>query len=156
MRNVRWLTVSLLGAGLMITARAGAQDYEKPVKRKDLPAAVQATVKEQSRGATVRGLSKEVDGGKTFYEVSLKVDGHNKDVLIDPTGAVVEIEEEVTLASLPAAARAEIEKQAGRGKIVMVESITKNGTVTAYEAHIKTGRKMSEVKVSPDGQLIKE
>jgi hypothetical protein len=36
----------------------------------------------------------------------------------------------------------------------MVESITKNDAVVAYEAHIKIGKKSLEVKVSPDGQLI--
>lgn len=127
---------------------------EKPVKMKDLPKAVQETVKEQSKGATIRGLSKESEEGKTYYEVELKINGHNKDVLIDSTGAVVEIEEEVAISSLAPTVRTEIEKHAGKGKIVMVESITKNNAIVAYEAHIKTGKKYSEVKVGPDGQLI--
>jgi hypothetical protein len=144
----------LFASFLLLYANALAQNSEKPVKIKDLPAAVQATVKQQSKGATIRGLSKEVEDGKTFYEVELKVSGHNKDVLIDPAGAVVTIEEEVTLDSLPSAARAEIEKQAANGKIQMVESITENDHVVAYEAHIRAGKKSLEVKVSPDGQLI--
>jgi uncharacterized membrane protein YkoI len=131
-----------------------AQENEQSVKMKDLPAAVQKTVQEQSKGATVRGLSKEVENGKTYYEVSLKVSGHNKDVLIDSTGAVVEIEEEVALASLPPAVRATIEKNAGKGKIVNVESITKNNALEAYEAHVRTAGKESEIKVAPDGTLI--
>ncbi len=139
---------------LLFSANSLAQDSEKPVKMKDLPAAVQATVKQQSKGATISELSKEAGGGKTFYEVRLKVSGHNKDVIIDPTGAVIMIEEEVTLASLPSAARAEIEKQATKGKIQMVESITENDAIVAYEAHIKIGKKYKEVKVSPDGLLI--
>jgi hypothetical protein len=84
----------------------------------------------------------------------LKVSGHNKDVIIDPTGTVVTVEEEVMLASVPSAARAEIEKQAANGKIQMVESITENDRIVAYEAHIKVGKKSLEVKVSPDGQLL--
>jgi hypothetical protein len=73
---------------------------------------------------------------------------------MDSTGAVVEIEEEIDMASVPPAVKAEIEKHVGGGKITMVESVTKNDAIVAYEAHIKIGRKRSEVKVGPDGQLI--
>ncbi|HXG92423.1 MAG TPA: hypothetical protein VNN73_08655 [Blastocatellia bacterium] len=139
---------------LLLCAAALAQESEKPVKMKDLPAAVRKTAREQSKGAAIRGLSKEVEDGKTFYEVELRVGGHSKDVLIDETGAVVEIEEQVSLASIPQAARAAIEKQVGGGKIASVESITRKGAIVAYEAHIKTGNKYREVKVSPDGQLL--
>jgi hypothetical protein len=131
-----------------------AQAREQRVKLKDLPEAVQKTVREQSKGARVRGLSKEIKDGKTYYEVELRVNRHNKDVLIDSTGAVIEIEEEVPLSSLPAAARAEIEKQAGKGKILSVESIAENNTITAYEAHLSKAGKRSEIKITPDGRLI--
>jgi uncharacterized membrane protein YkoI len=144
----------IFSLGLLLSANGFAQNSEKPVKMKDLPAAVQATVRQQSIGATRRGLSKEVEGGKTFYEVELRVGGHNKDVLIDPTGAVVAIEEEVAPDSLPEAVKAEFEKHAAGGRVVMVESITENGQIVAYEAHIKTGKKSLEVKVAPDGRLI--
>lgn len=133
-----------------------AQDQEKRVKMKDLPEAVQKTVREQSKGAIIRGLAEETENGKTNYEVELKVNGHNKDVLIDPTGAVVVVEEEVTLESLPALVKTAIEQNAVNGKIKMVESITEGGVIVAYEAHIKKAGKSIEIKVSPDGQLIKD
>ena len=133
-----------------------AQGFEKPVKMNDLPAAVRKTVEQQSEGAIVRGLSKEIENGEAYYEVELRVQGHNKDVLIDSEGTVVEIEEEADLASLPATVRAQLEKQAGLGKIVMVESVTRKGALVAYEAHVTRGRKRSEIKVSPEGQLIKD
>lgn len=139
---------------LLLFANARGQDSEKPVKMKDLPKPVQMTVKEQSKGATVRGMSKETEDGNTYYEVELKVKGHKKDVLIDTTGKVVETEEEVAVASIPAVVKAEIDRHVGAGRIVMVESISKNNVVVAYEAHIKTGKKYTEVKVGSDGQLI--
>ena len=131
-----------------------AQETERPAQMKDLPQSVQVTVREQSRGAVVRGLSIETEKGQTFYEASLKVKGRNRDVLIDANGNVVEIEDQVTLASLPPAARAEIVKQAGKGRILTVESITKNNAVVAYEAHVKTAGKISEIKVDPDGKPL--
>jgi hypothetical protein len=130
------------------------QEQERRVKMKDLPAAVQKTVSEQSKGAVIRGLSQEIEDGKTYYEVELKVNGHNKDVLMDPTGAVVEIEEQVTLDSLPSAVKTTIVQNARGGKIGVIESITKGDTVEAYEAHVRRAGKSFEIKVNPDGQLI--
>lgn len=144
---------AFLAAGLAFKT-APAQETEKPVKMKDLPAAVQSTVREQSKGAVIRGLSMEVENGQTFYEVSLRVKGHSKDVLIDSDGKVVEVEEQVPLNSLPPAAKNEIAKQAGKGRILIVESITKNNVIVAYEAHVKTAGKISEIKVTPDGKPL--
>jgi uncharacterized membrane protein YkoI len=138
----------------MILASAIALASEVAIQMKDLPA-VRKTVEKQNKGATLRALSKEVEAGKTYYEAELKVDGRSKDVLMDPTGAVVEIEEEATLDSLPASARAAIEKQAGKRRIVSVESVTKDNKVVAYEAKVRGTGKTSEIKVAPNGALMK-
>jgi hypothetical protein len=63
------------------------------VQMKDLPEPVQKTVQEQTRNAKLRGLSKEVDHGKTFYEAETTVEGRSRDILIDASGAIVEVEE---------------------------------------------------------------
>ena len=138
------------------SAKEKEGDSERPVKMRELPAAVRETVREQSRGAKIRGLSVETENGVTNYEVELRVNGHTRDVLIDPSGAVVAVEEQVTLASLPAAVREAIERNAGGGRIVLVESISKGGVVEAYEAHVRRAGKTIEIKVGPDGQLIPE
>lgn len=139
---------------LVFCANTSARVSEKPVKMKDLPEAVRKTVQEQSKGATLRGLTKEVEKGQTFYEAELKVNGHNKDLLIDSSGAIVEIEEMVALNSLPAAVKATILKSAGKGRIISVESITKSNTIEAYEAHVSRAGKKSEIKVGADGKLM--
>jgi uncharacterized membrane protein YkoI len=151
-QNTRVLRAFLLAASLVVFG--SAQASEKKVKMKDLPKAVQHTVHEQSKGAAMVGLSKEVEHGKTYYEVELKVNGHGKDILIDPAGAIVEVEEEVTVASLPPAVRIAIEAKAGKGRIVKVESITKNNTLVAYEAQVNTAGKKSEIKIGPEGKSI--
>jgi hypothetical protein len=135
---------------------SGASAAEKRVKMESLPPAVQKTVQEQAKGAMIRGLSKEIEDGKTFYEAELKINGHNKDVLIDPAGSVVEVEEEVALDSLPAAVKDAIQKRAAKGQIVLVEAVSKNDSIVAYEAKIKTAGKTSEITVKPDGSPAKE
>ncbi|MCL5745799.1 MAG: hypothetical protein M1541_18055 [Acidobacteria bacterium] len=127
---------------------------EKTVKMKDLPPAVQKAVQEQAKGSELKGLAKEVENGKTYYEAETRINGHGRDILMDQTGAVVEVEEEVTMASLPPAARTAIETRATGGKITKVESVTK-GNVVTYEAAIAKGGKKSEVVVGPDGSVKK-
>ncbi len=145
---IRTIVVTLaLSSGLVFAA-------ETPVKMKDLPEAVQKTVKEQAKNAKLRGLSKEVENGQTFYEAETVVNGKNRDVLIDVNGAVVEVEEATTLASIPEAAQKALKAAAGSGKILGVETVTK-GSVVSYEAVIQKGGKKSEVAVNADGSLKK-
>lgn len=145
-------TASLTASAAVRQESKEKGESERPVKMSRLPAAVQQTVREQSRGARIRGLSVETENGVTNYEVELKVDGHSRDVLIDPSGAVVSVEEQVTLASLPEAVKAAITK--GGGRVVLVESVSKGGAIEAYEAHVRRGRKTVEIKVGPEGQTI--
>jgi len=151
-KNMRALPACLLATSVL--AFGSAQGKETKVKMKDLPKAVQKTVQEQSKEATISGLSKEVEHGKTYYEAELKVNEHGKDILIDSAGAIVEVEEEVAMASLPPAVKTAIEAKAGKGRIVKVESITKNNALVAYEAQINTAGKKSEIKVGPEGKSI--
>ena len=150
MKTCYQTTLGILAVAVGLTSVLAS---EKAVTMKDLPAAVQRTVQEQSKGATIRGFSKELENGKTVYEVKTKVNGHGKDVSMDASGAVIEVEEEVALESIPAAAQAAIKKAAGSGQITKVEKVSA-GNQTAYEAHLRKDGKRSEVKVSGDGRLL--
>jgi uncharacterized membrane protein YkoI len=127
---------------------------EKKIKAEDLPPAVQKTVAEQSKDATTRGFSTEIENGKRIYEVELIVDGHGRDISMDKEGNILEVEEEVSVNSLPAAVREGLKKSASAGTIDKVESITKKGKLVAYEAAVKTGGKRSEIQVGPDGKKL--
>jgi hypothetical protein len=59
----------------------------------ELPAAAQKTVLEQSQGAKIEELSKVVEKGKTIYIVEMTINGRTKEVLLDPDGKVVALEE---------------------------------------------------------------
>ncbi len=125
------------------------------IKMENLPPAVQQAVKEQLKTATLIGLSKETEKGKTTYEAETKVNGKTRDIEFDSKGAVIAVEEEVDIASIPAAAKAAIEKGAAGGTIKKVESVT-HGTAVSYEAAIKTkAGKNIEVAVSADGSVHK-
>ena len=140
-------------AATLTIAMQQEPDQEQRVTRRDLPAAVVRTVDAQAHGATIRGFSKEKENGQTFYEVELRVHGHTKDVLMDTTGAVVEVEEQVDIAKLPAAVREGFIAAVGSGKLRSVESVTRGGQ-TAYEGRVNTRGKWAEIKVGPDGKPL--
>lgn len=148
-----WRTI-LLAGGFLFGGISFATASEKPIKRAELPAAVQKTADEQSKGATVRRYVKDSEGGKPAYEVEMTVDGHSKDVSIAPDGRVLEVEEQVKLESLAGDVRDGLQKKAGKGTITKIESITKNGKIVAYEAQVKTAGRHSEVQVGPDGKPL--
>jgi hypothetical protein len=145
---------SLLASLLILAVLSAAHPQEKRIKREQLPPAVEKTVAQQSKGATIRGFSTEMEGGKRLYEVELTVSGHEKDISMDEQGIIIEVEEQLSLESLPSAVKDGLAKAAGSGTITRVESLTKNGRLVAYEAVVKTGTKRSEIQVGPDGKKL--
>jgi len=154
---MKFATIVFLASGLAIALAgpAAAQDTaEKKIDMKNVPAAVQQAITRESAGARLKGLATEVEDGKKLYEAELEVNGHGKDVSFDEKGNVVSVEEEIALDKIPAPAREAIQKAAGTGKVVMVETITEGGT-SAYEAQLNKAGKKSEIKVDAAGKAVK-
>ena len=122
---------------------------------KDLPPAVQKAVQDETKIAELKGLSKETTNGKTVYEVETVANGKTRDLVIDSKGAVIEVELEATLDTIPEAAKAGILKKVGTGKVKKVETLTKGG-VTNYEASYTKGGKSLAVLVEADGTPTKD
>jgi uncharacterized membrane protein YkoI len=146
--------LALTTAMIVASGLASAQVAPGRLKVEDLPPAVQKTVQEQTRNATLVGLSAEKENGKTVYELETKVNGKGRDLMFGSDGAVLSVEEEVALDSIPPAAKAAIEKRAGGGKINRVETLTRGKSVV-YEAVIIRGGKSSEFTVTAEGAPTK-
>jgi uncharacterized membrane protein YkoI len=141
--------MKLLTTLTAVALLAGAA--ETKVKLADLPAQVQKTVQEQTKNAELKGLSKEVENGKTFYEIETIVNGKSRDLLVDPSGKIIELEEATTLESVPAAVKAAL---APKGKILKIETVTR-GKAVSYEAVVSKNGKKSEIAVEADGTIKK-
>ena len=137
-----------------LLAMANTSIAEDQIEKSDLPPAVQKTADAQSTGATVLGYAKDVEHGRVEYEVQLMVGDHTKDVTIDPQGGILEIEEQVAPEALPANVFHGLSAQARKGRLVKVESVTRQGRIVAYEAQVITGGKHSEIQVGPDGEKL--
>jgi uncharacterized membrane protein YkoI len=138
-------------SGILMTVALLAGAAETKIKLADLPAPVQKTIQEQTKNAELKGLSKEVENGKTFYEVETIVNGKSRDLLVDPSGRIVELEEATTIESVPAAVKAAL---APKGKILRIETVTK-GNAVSYEAVVSNNGKKSEIAVEADGTIKK-
>jgi len=151
--------MTLMKFSLAVLATALAFSFvhaqEKKIKREQLPPAVEKTVATESQGAEIKGFATEVENGRRLYEAELIVNGHHKDISMDRNGVIVEAEEEVSIDSLPAAVQDALKKAAGSGTIEMVESLTRNGKLVAYEGHVKRGARRSEIQVGPNGEKLK-
>ena len=152
MKLIRKLFLATLAVGIMFSL---APAQERKLKREQLPPAVERTVARESEGATIKGFATEVVKGRRLYEAELTVNGHGKDISMDKNGNVVAIEEEVQMDSLPATVQDGLRRATGQGTIELVESLTKNGKLVAYEGHVRTGKRRSEIQVGPNGEKLK-
>ena len=130
---------------------------EKSLQLKDLPPAVQKTVQDTLKGGQISKIEKEVEKGVTQYEIETVLNGKHRDFEVDSKGSLLVVEEETSIDAVPAAAKATIMKTVGAGKLERVETSTKPGGETMYEAawSTKAGKK-HEVLVKANGSVTKE
>ncbi len=121
---------------------------EKRIQAADLPPAVRAAMDQETKGATVKGYAREVEAGKTMFEVETTLNGRSRDLLFDASGALVEVEEAVDLATVPAPVKSALE---ARGTVLSVEKVTRGKTVT-YEGTVRKDGRKSEIAVDAAGK----
>jgi hypothetical protein len=149
-RETSFLTTALLisSSSLIVLGQ------EKTLNRSQLPPAVEKTVQTQSQGATIKRFITEREDGKTVYEAEMIVKGHTKDIQIAKDGTLNEIEEEVSMNSLPLEVQTALRTKAAGAVITKVESLTKQGSVVAYEATTLKGSQRGEIQVGPTGKQL--
>jgi hypothetical protein len=154
-------TMRKLTVLLTIIALGGAavahEKNSKGLQLKDLPEAVQKTVRANLTGAEIRNIAKEKEDGVEQYEVESVLNGKARDFNVDSKGVLLVVEEATTIDAIPAAAKAGIVRKVGDGKLGTVETFTKPGQPRMYEAAYtdSTGKK-HEVLVNADGSETKE
>jgi uncharacterized membrane protein YkoI len=145
--TVRHIALTVVFAAGM----AAVLGADQKLQLKDAPVAVQKGVADNLKGGTVKGLSKETEGGKTTYEVESTLDGKSRDFVLDTSGRLIEVEDEMAMDAVPPAVKAALETH---GTILKVESVTRGKTVT-YEGTVEKGGKKSEVAVDANGKRLK-
>lgn len=143
-----------LAAVAVLIAVAPSAYAESKVPCDTLPAAVLHQAKMETEDATITGCVKDRENGKLTYEVETLKDGMSKDIALDASGKVLEVEQEVTGASLPPAVSSAIEKAARGGKVGKIESVTRGGVIASYETTIVKQGHRRELAFSPQGDPV--
>jgi uncharacterized membrane protein YkoI len=141
----------LIGVTGLFVVGLAAQDTK--LQAKDLPAPVLKSAQaELAKGGKLVGYLKDVEDGKTYYEMETTISGHTRDFQFDPSGKLLEVEEEMAQSAVPPAA---LKALAAKGTVSKVESVTKNGVIVAYESVVKTkAGKSQEVAVDATGKTV--
>jgi len=132
---------------------AQEKEVERKITEADVPEAALATLKKLAAGAEIVEFTEEVEYGHTFYEGTWKNPaGANVDVLVTPTGDLVEIEEQVSTDQVPAATLKVARKAAGKKADLAFEK----KTMILYEVKFQKDDVGYEMLLSPDGREVEK
>jgi hypothetical protein len=148
-----------LGLGAVVTA-GQTQTTPAPAKpaaskaapQVTLPPAIESAFKKAYPDATIKHVSKEKENGVEQYEVESMDGTQARDLTYKPDGTLVEYEELVPVASVPAAVVAAVKTKYPKATISRSEKLFKDGAMN-YELELK-GVKVEEVVLTPDGKWI--
>ena len=117
-----------------------------------LPAPILAAFKKSYPNATIKNVAKETEDGKTVWEVESVDNNLTRDIVYNPDGTIVDMEEQIAIASLPAAVTDFVKAKYPKATITLAEKTTA-GAKTWFELTLK-GAAVTSVEVTPDGKLV--
>ena len=145
-----------LAPGLLafsIVGSALAQEGEQTVPCNELPAAVMAAFSKTYPKAKIKECSKEVEKGKTSYEVASSENDVGRDVLYEPGGNVIVVEETVDLAHVPKPVQRAFKKKSPKATILLTEKLMRGSSVN-YEFQFKERGAIKEIAFDSSGKEV--
>lgn len=153
------LSVALVVPALAVAqpAKPAAMPAPAPVARADdpaakLPAPILAAFKKAYPNATIKNAAKETEDGKAVWEVESVDNKLTRNVVYNPDGTVVDVEEEVAVSSLPAAVTDAVKAKYPKATITLAEKTTA-GAKTWFELTLKGGP-VASIELTPDGKPV--
>ncbi len=140
-------------AGLVLGLSAMAQEKEKKITAKEVPALVIENFKRAYPKAVIRGYANEMEDGKQYYEIESREGTTRRDVLYNPDGTLAEVEESIDANTLPPAALQAIKQKHPRAVITLAEK-TMVGDKVTYEVSAREGRKRFSMEFDSDGKVL--
>lgn len=156
---IRVRTSALIVILALVMAAVAAAQTAKPAQaakpagpEAKLPTAILKAFQQSYPNATIKGSAKETENGKTVWEVESIENNLTRDLIYNPDGTVVEIEEQVTIDSLPAAVSAAVKTQYPKATITKAEKMTIGATIQ-YELTLK-GAPKGSIELTPEGKPV--
>ena len=119
-----------------------------------LPQAVKDTAKAHMGDAFPVSIGSAQAEQGWNYQINTRLNGKYHDLVIDEQGKLMAVKDETDFESVPAAAKAAIQKQGVALKIMTVEKVTE-GSLVSYGAVLKDEAlgKIVQVRVGADGTV---
>src|SRR5262245_60296727 len=152
--TIAWLASATIASGAPQAApgQGTATKATPGVDWSKLPAPVRATIEAETKNATVKHIAKETEKGRVQYEVETLVNGKSRDLLVGPSGTLLEVEEAIDVSAAPAPVRDALE---AKGTVLKLESVHRDARTT-YEAQVRgKNGKTSSVALDARGRPIK-
>ena len=157
----------VIACSLAVTALASAQGTTaRPAPAAKPPAAAKAedpaaklpkpildAFKQAYPKAVIKGASSEKENGKIQWEVESTDNGLARDLVYNPDGTVVSIEEAIPAASLPAAVTAALKAKYPKATITKAEKLLKGKAIT-YEMAITGAGTAKSIEITPEGKIV--
>jgi|SRR5882724_7132454 len=139
--------IAILGLSLAFASSAWA----------DCPAAVKTAIEKAFAKSTINNCKAEKEHGHDQFEVKLtKADGTKAEVDVSPAGKILQIEEKIDVAKLPAAVTKAFAARYPKAKIDGAEKQTPAEGKPTYEVAFATDAGRKEATFSEDGKFIEE
>ena len=129
-----------------------ARPSKAPAASSKLPAPILAAFQAAYPHATIKAAAQEKENGKVVWEVESTNNGLGRDLIYNPDGSVVEVEEEVPTALLPAPVTAAVKAQFPGATIAKGEKVTRGATVQ-YELQLR-GATRKSIELTPEGKPV--
>jgi hypothetical protein len=117
-----------------------------------LPAPILTAFRTSYPNARIMNAAKETENGKVVWEVESIDNGLARDLVYNPDGTVVEVEEQIEPATLPAAVSAALKAKYPKATITKAEKLMQ-GTALTYEMAL-TGAAVKSVEITPEGKVV--
>lgn len=126
------------------------------IEPKDVPAAVQATIKAKAGDKPVSKIETKIKGGKVSYAASIKgADGKVSIFTVNSEGKLSNVKDEVGMKDLPEPVQSAIKAKAGEKPISSIEKKTKDDKVTFTATAKATGGTAVLITVDSKGKVLK-
>jgi hypothetical protein len=160
-----------IACSFAVTALATAQTATKPVQKPaptmkaavapakaedpaaKLPKVILDAFKKSYPTAVIKNVAEEEENGKTTWEVESTDKGIARDLVYNPDGTVVDIEEEVAAASLPPAVTAALKAKYPKATITKAEKLI-TGKTFVYELTIAGAGEVKSIELTADGKAV--
>ena len=156
------ILVCLSAAALVAGSSSGradpqpvAADARAPAAQRKCPDPVVSAVKKGYPGATLESCRKQTEDGRAQYTVTIATPaGKRIDLDIGPDGSLLQTEERIDAAALPAAVMEALKGRAPGAKIERADKITMADGKVLYEVAYRSGSKLVEDTFTEAGAFV--